>query len=199
MKKQLSFLSVFCLTLIIFSACASKGKEAQSLKETLDKLPVELDADTSELLDKIDDIDITAPPASEPKIRISVVLPEGWSEEENDTSIVSYNKDTNFIEVFEVWKPDDVNDLKGFAESEKKTLEETFKDAVFYEIENIKLSGMDAFCMPIDISFAGVKQRQTYIYFEKGGAYYKIMLACFPDDEAGMKDMESILESMKIE
>lgn len=162
-----------CLILSIFSACGSKNKDSQTLKDVIGELPVELDADTSELLDKIDDIDVdidtTPPPATEAKIEISVVLPEGWIEEEKDSSIASYIKDTNFVEVFEAWKPDEVNDLKGLAEFEKKAVEEYFEDAVFHDVENMKLSGLDAVRMPIDISLGTIKQRQTYVYFDKGG------------------------------
>lgn len=199
MKRWFYLLLALCLTLLIFSACAGKNKDIQSVKDVLDELPVELDADTSKLLDKIDDVEITPPPATEANIKISAVLPEGWIEEEKKNSIVSYSKETNFVEVLKAWKPDEVKDAKGLAEYEKEVVGDSFEDSVFHDIENTKVSGIDAVRISIDIPIGSIKQRQTYVYFEKGGDFYKIMLASFLDDEDGMKDMESILESMKIE
>ena len=44
-----------------------------------------------------------------------------------------------------------------------------------------------------------MNQVQWYIYFEKGGKFYKSMGAYFSDDEQGKADVESIIASMKIE
>lgn len=206
MKKAVSLMLIFCLILLVFSACAGKNKEVQSIKEALDELPVELDDETSELPDKIDDlgkaadVDITPPPASKAKIKISAVLPEGWTEEKRESSVASYIKDANVIEVFDIEKIYGASSIEELVEFEKETIKSAFgDDAKLYDTENTKVSGMDAIRLPIDVSFAGIKQRQTYIYFEKGGSFYKIVLGCFPDDEEGMKEMDSIIESMKIE
>ena len=109
-------------------------------------------------------------------------------------------KDTSMIDVYEAWAPNEVKDLKGLAEYEQESIKKYFDDAVFYDIENDKIDGLDAIRMPIDISIGKtLKQRQTYIYFKKGGQYFKLMFAHFLDEEQGVKDIEAILDSIKID
>ncbi|MDD4296540.1 MAG: hypothetical protein PHC69_06230 [Ruminiclostridium sp.] len=202
MKRLFAFIIVISMTLLLFTSCGGKGKktDAQDMLDVLDDLPVELGDDTKDLLNDIAKVDIPATDATAAKIKISATLPEGWSEEAKSNSIASYIKDTNMVEVFEAWAPSEVKDLKGLAEFEQESIKKYFEDAVFYDMENDKLAGLDAIRMPIDISISKTfKQRQTYIYFKKGGQYFKLMFAHFTDEEQGVKDIEAIIDSMKIE
>lgn len=199
MKRLLAITVVLCMTLLIFTSCGkNKKSDTQSLKEALDDIPVTLDSDVSKLLEDLPDADIPDP--TKAKIKVSVTLPEGWEEEENDYSIANYMKGPNAITIYEAWSPSGVKDPKGLAEYEKEQLKGSFKDSVFHDIEDTKVAGYDAARMPIDIAIAGIKQRQTYIYFKKGNSFFKIMMAHFLDeDEEVLKEMDSIIESLKVE
>jgi len=200
MKKFLVLTVTLCMALLIFSSCGGKNKKPNSLKDALDNLPVELDDDTSKLLDDIATAQIPETKPTEAKIKISATLPEGWEEEKKETAIASYLKGASMIEVFESWKPSEVNDPKGVAEYEKEQIKEHYEGSVFYDIEEVKIAGLDGARLAIDLSFGSIKQRQTYIYFEKGGKYFKLMMAHFLDeDQKVIDEMESIIKSMKIE
>lgn len=202
MKRLFTLIIVILMTLLLFTSCGGKGKKTdnQDMLDVLDDLPVEMDDKAKDLLSDIAKADLPTTDGTASKIKISATLPEGWKEEEKSNSIVSYIKDTSMIDVYEAWAPNEVKDLKGLAEYEQESIKKYFDDAVFYDIENDKIDGLDAIRMPIDISIGKtLKQRQTYIYFKKGGQYFKLMFAHFLDEEQGVKDIEAILDSIKID
>lgn len=207
MKRLVLPLLILCLAFSILAACGNKKSKkednVQSIVDQLDELPVELDDDTKELLEKIEDADPAnvVPAAESAKIKVTADLPEGWTEvQDHPSMIASYEKETNMIQVMEAWAPSEVKGTKDLVEYEKEQIKEYFEDATFSEIENVTFLGMDAFRMVIDIPIMKtMKQTQVYTYFEKGGNYYKVMGAYFSDDEQGKDEVEAITGSLKIE
>jgi hypothetical protein len=109
-------------------------------------------------------------------------------------------KDTSLVQVIASWAPSEVKDTKALAEYELEQTSEYFEDATFSDVESYQVSGMEGSSISLVIPITkSMNQVQWYIYFEKGGKFYKIMGAYFSDDEQGKADVESIIASMKIE
>lgn len=205
LKRLIPILLALAMVFSMMTACGKKKAKDDnigSVKEQLEDLPVEFDDDTQQLLDKIDSTDAgsTAPSAAS-NINVTVDLPEGWVENKDQTNVIAaYEKETNMVYVMAAWVPDEVKNVTDLAEYEKEQVGEYFEDAVFSEVESVTVSGMQGARLSMDISIAKtLKQTQTYVYLEKGGNYYKILIAYFSDDEQGKKETEDILASMKIE
>lgn len=205
-KRFLPAVLVLCLVFSLFTACGKKKTQkddAQSIADQVEKLPVELDDDTKELLEGIEDIDTgsTAPSATQPNIKVTAELPEGWSEKtDNPSSIAYYERETNLVQVMAGWAPSEVKNTKGLAEYEIEQIKEYFEEATYSDIESYKLSGHDGSRMSIDIPITDtMKQTQVYVYLDINGKYYKIMGAYFSDDEQGKLDVEALIASLKIE
>ena len=205
LKKLVPILLAFAMVFSMMTACGkkkAKDNDIGSIRDQIEDLPVELDDDTKDLLDKLDSADTgSTAPASAPSIKVTVDLPEGWTEKADQiNTIAAYEKETNMVSVMSAWAPDEVENVSDLAESEKEQIREYFEDAVFSEVESVTVSGMQGARLSMDIPIAKtLNQTQTYIYLEKGGKYYKIMIAYFTDDEQGKNETEAILSSMKIE
>lgn len=205
LRKLVPILLALAMVFSMMTACGKKkvkDDDIGSIREQIEELPVELDDNTKELLDKIDSADTgsTAPAAPAVNFQVTVDLPEGWVEKEDQTNIAAYEKETNMVNVMAGYAPSEVKNVTELAAYEREQIKEYFEDAVFSEVESYQISGMQGAWISMEITIGKtMKQTQSYVYFEKGGKYYKIMIAYFSDDEQGKKDTEAILASMKIE
>lgn len=202
-KKMVLFLLALAMMLTMMTACGKKKArqdDAGSIK--VEVTPVQLDENTEEPLDKVDNADTgSTGSAAKPDVKVTVNLPEGWTEKENATNMIAaYEKETSMVNVLAPYTPSNVKNTAELAEYEKEQLKEVFEDVVFSEIESITVSGMQGSRLRMEITIAKtLKQTQSYVYLEKGGMYYKIMIAYFSDDEQGKKEAEEVLSSLKIE
>ncbi len=204
-KRLIPILLVVAMMFSVFTACGRKKTpedEINAAREQIEDLPVQLDDKTEELLDKAENIDTDNIPALAPaNIKVTVDLPEGWEEDKDTTNVVvAYKKDTNMFNLMQGYAYSEVNNAKDLAKLDLEQLKEYFEDAAFSEVEDITVAGMEGYKYSIEISITeSMKQVQMYVYFEKGGDYYKVMSAWFSNDEEGKEDIEHILTSMKIE
>jgi hypothetical protein len=205
MKKLVLFLLAFAMVFSMVTACGKKKDEqddAGFVEDKLEDLPVQLADDTKELLDQIDSaVNGSTASAAKTDVKITVDLPEGWTEKENPINMLAaYEKGTTMVNVLEPYAPSSVKNTAELAEYEKEQLKGFFEDVVFSEIESITVSGIKGSRLSMEITIGKtLKQTQSYVYLEKDGVYYKIMIAYFSDDEQGKREAEEVLTSLKIE
>ncbi|NLO38332.1 MAG: hypothetical protein GX115_02510 [Ruminiclostridium sp.] len=204
-KRLIPILLVVAMLFSVFTACGKKKTpkdEISTAREQIEDLPVQLDDKTEALLDKAENIDTGNVPTLAPaNIKVTVDLPEGWEEDKDSTNVVvAYIKDTNIFNLMQSYAYSEVNYAKDLAKLEMEQIKEYFEEAAYSELEAVTVAGLEGCKFSMELAITeSMKQTQMYVYFEKGGNYYKVMSAWFSNDEEGKEDIEHILASMKIE
>lgn len=203
-KRLKPVMLVLCLAFLILAGCdgskeSKSGKEGalRSKPDQIDNNPVQK-VNNNELPENNADTGSADPI---PEVKITVDLPEGWDDTSGQkNTLASYERETNMVQVTAAWAPREVQNTKDFAEYEKEQIKDYFENAVFSDIESYTLSGLEGSCMTIDITISkNIKQKQIYVFINKDGKYYKVVAVFFVDDKKIEKDVETIMNSMKIE
>lgn len=190
-KRILFIILVCCLSIPLFTACG-QPESGTAGGIPLTQAPGEVSSTPV----------LTAPMNTTEEISISVVAPDSWIKKDDDSTLIWYENadDASFVNVLKPWIPSDAKNAMDVAKYEQQQINVSFQEAQVSEPLETKLDGIDAVRMELDIAISEeLSQKQIYIYFFVDGTAYQVMGAYLSNNAQGVSDVESIIQSMKID
>lgn len=140
----------------------------------------------------------TVSPTSSEKVPVSIEVPAKWEKKVKPNTLLDYEKATSLISVMTIPVATGVSNAEGQMNYDLKAMKEGFSDSKFFEPEKLTIDGKDAWQFSMKISVASFTQIQNYTYIMDGAVMYKITGVAFPDSEAELKEIQSMVASFKI-
>lgn len=135
-----------------------------------------------------------------PDVEVKVTPPEGWEEEESDTALVMYMKDTSSFMVTRTKIPGDVDGLDGYLEKAKEKMSSTFSKMEFSTVESLELDGHDSRKFFSTYEMAGVPFKLVIVYVFRDGYIYNLQGCALADDfDALLPEFEQFINSFRFE
>lgn len=203
-KKLLAVLMACCLALMALTACGG-GQDAEEasledLENALEELEASLDEE-EETTDPGEETDDSGEALSGDVVEeatFTLDLPEGWEIEENSEEVFTASNGLNMISISDIVTFDPVDPME-YAQEVMASLEEEVPEAVFSEVKQATLAGLEGAVYTLDAELtAGLIQRQENFYYYDAYHLYIVQGAYLADDEEGASEVQAVLSTFKV-
>ncbi len=203
-KRFVAILIACCLALVALTACGGGQDAEEASMEDLEKALEDLEASLDEEDETIYLDEGTDDPGKDlsgdvvEEATFTLDLPDGWEIDENTEETFSASNEINLIAVSDIVTFDPI-DPKEYAQEVMASLEEEIPEAVFSEVQEATLAGLEGAAYTMDAELtAGLIQRQENFYYYDAYHLYIVQGAYLADDEEGASKVQEVLNTLKI-